>query len=186
VIGGVEPHPKPTPFYKLTQVVVGPEDWVVMPKNHYPEPVVYGTELTVVIGKRGRSFSEEQADDHIWGYTILNDMTMRGAYNTVAKVFDTSAPVGPWIVPKDQVPDPHNVSLLFRINGRQVQEGTTRDLRFSIPSMVAECSKWLTLEPGDIMATGDVGATVPLEPGDIMEAEVEGIGILRNPAKLEE
>ena len=109
VIGGLEPHPKPTPFYKLTQMVVGPDDYVVLPKHHYPEPVVYGTELTVVIGKEGRSIAEERAEEYIWGYTVLNDVTMRGAYQTVAKSFDTSAPVGPWIVPHDQIGDPHNL-----------------------------------------------------------------------------
>ena len=186
VIGGLEPHPKPTPFYKLTQVVVGPDEYVVLPKHHYPEPVVYGTELTVVIGKEGRSISEDRAAEHIWGYTVLNDVTMRGAYQTVAKSFDTSAPVGPWIVPQDQIGDPHNLQLTFRLNGEQVQAGSTRDLRFTVPAMVAESSKWVTLRPGDIIATGDVGATVPLRPGDLMEAEVEGIGVLRNPVRLEE
>ena len=186
VIGGLEPHPKPTPFYKLTQMVVGPDDYVVLPKHHYPEPVVYGTELTVVIGKEGRSIAEDRAAEHIWGYTMLNDVTMRGAYQTVAKSFDTSAPVGPWIVPHDQIGDPHHLQLTFRLNGEQVQTGNTRDLRFSVPAMVAESSKWVTLRPGDIIATGDVGATVPLQPGDVMEAEVEGIGVLRNPVRLEE
>ena len=186
VIGGLEPHPKPTPFYKLTQVVVGPDEYVVLPKHHYPEPVVYGTELTVVIGKEGRSISEDRAAEHIWGYTVLNDVTMRGAYQTVAKSFDTSAPVGPWIVPQDQIGDPHNLQLTFRLNGEQVQAGSTRDLRFTVPAMVAESSKWVTLRPGDIIATGDVGATVPLRPGDLMEADVEGIGVLRNPVRLEE
>jgi 2-keto-4-pentenoate hydratase/2-oxohepta-3-ene-1,7-dioic acid hydratase in catechol pathway len=186
VIGGLEPHPKPTPFYKLTQVVVGPDEYVVLPKHHYPEPVVYGTELTVVIGKEGRSISEDRAAEHIWGYTVLNDVTMRGAYQTVAKSFDTSAPVGPWIVPQDQIGDPHNLQLTFRLNGEQVQAGSTRDLRFTVPAMVAESSKWVTLRPGDIIATGDVGATVPLRPGDLMEAEVESIGVLRNPVRLEE
>ncbi len=186
VIGGLEPHPKPTPFYKLTQVVVGPDDYVVLPKHHYPEPVVYGTELTVVIGKEGRSIPEDRAEEYIWGYTVLNDVTMRGAYQTVAKSFDTSAPVGPWLVPQDQLDDPHNLQLTFRLNGEQVQAGNTRDLRFTVSAMVAEASKWLTLRSGDIIATGDVGATVPLRPGDMMEAEVTGIGVLRNPVRLEE
>ena len=186
VIGGLEPHPKPTPFYKLTQVVVGPDEYVVLPKHHYPEPVVYGTELTVVIGKEGRSISEDRAAEHIWGYTVLNDVTMRGAYQTVAKSFDTSAPVGPWIVPQDQIGDPHNLQLTFRLNGEQVQAGSTRDLRFTVPAMVAESSKWVTLRPGDIIATGVAGATVRLRPADLMEADVEGIGVLRNPVRLEE
>ena len=101
-------------------------------------------------------------------------------------MFDTSAPVGPWIVPKDQIADPQDLKLSFRLNGKQVQDGSTRDMRFSIPYMVAEVSKWHTLSPGDIIATADLGATEPVKPGDIMEAEVEGIGVLRNPVKLEE
>ena len=82
--------------------------------------------------------------------------------------------------------DPQNLRLTFRINGRQVQDGNTSNMIASIPAMVAEVSKWVTLNPGDIIATGDVGATEFLKPGDIMEAEVEGIGVLRNPIKLEE
>ena len=186
VIGGLEPHPKPTPFYKLTQVVVGPDEWVVLPKHHYPDPVVYGTELTVVIGKSGRSIPQDRVQEHVWGYTVLNDVTMRGVHNTMAKAFDTSAPVGPWIVPRDQLPDPHAVRLSLRLNGKEVQSGNTKDLRFTIEHMVSESSKWLTLHPGDVISTGDVGATVPLSPGDVMEAEAEGVGVLRNPVMLEE
>ena len=185
VIAQREPHDFPVPFYKMSQVVVGPEEWVVIPKHH-PEPVIGGTELTVVIGKRGRSIPETQTEAYIWGYTILNDVTLRGQLSPIHKVFDTSAPTGPWIVPRDQVRDPQNLRLTFRINGRQVQDGNTSNMIASIPAMVAEVSKWVTLNPGDIIATGDVGATEFLKPGDIMEAEVEGIGVLRNPIKLEE
>lgn len=177
-------HDFPHYFTKMSQVVVGPDEWVVLPKHH-ADPVVYGSELTLVMGSGGRSIPENQAQEHVWGYTILNDVTLRGRYNPNHKVFDTSAPIGPWIVPKDQIDDPHNVRLGFRINGKEVQVGSTNDLLFSIPSMIAEVSKWLTLYPGDIIATGDVGAKDPLKPGDIMEADVEGIGALRNPVKLE-
>ena len=179
------PHDFPHYFTKMSQVVVGPDEWVVIPKHH-PEPVVYGSELTLVMSGGGRSIPEDQAEDHIWGYTILNDLTLRGRYSPNHKVFDTSAPIGPWIVPKDQIADPHSVRLGFRINGQEVQVGSTSDFLFSIPAMIAEVSKWLTLNPGDIIATGDVGSTKLLKPGDIMEAEVGGIGVLRNPVKLEE
>lgn len=186
-VGGKTPYDTPQWFIKMSQVVVGPEDWVVIPRHHFPDPVVYGTELTVVIGKQGKCLLEEQAEDHIWGYTVLNDVTLRGRIKeSNRKIFDTSAPVGPWIVPKDQVSDPHNLKLSFRINGKQVQDGSTSSLLFTIPAIVAEVSKWFTLNPGDIIATGDVGATEPLKPGDIMEAEIEHIGVLRNPVKLEE
>jgi 2-keto-4-pentenoate hydratase/2-oxohepta-3-ene-1,7-dioic acid hydratase in catechol pathway len=186
-VGGKTPYESPQWFIKMSQVVVSPEDWVVLPKHHYPEPVIYGTELTVVIGKQGKCIPEDRAEDHVWGYTILNDVTLRGRIKeSNRKIFDTSAPVGPWIVPKDQVSDPHNLKLSFRINGNQVQDGSTGSLLFTIPVIVAEVSKWFTLEPGDIIATGDVGATEPLKPGDVMEAEIESIGVLRNPVKLEE
>jgi 5-carboxymethyl-2-hydroxymuconate isomerase len=89
-------------------------------------------------------------------------------------------------VPKDQISDPLNLKLSFHINGKQVQDGSTSSLLFTIPAIVAEVSKWFTLEPGDIIATGDVGATEPLKPDDVMEAEIESIGALRNPVKLEE
>ena len=186
-VGGKTPYDSPQWFIKMSQVVVGPEDWVVLPKHHHPEPVVYGTELTVVIGKRGKCIPEDQAEDFIWGYTILNDVTLRGRIKeSNRKIFDTCAPVGPWIVPKDQISDPLNLKLSFRINGKQVQDGSTSSLLFTIPAIVAEVSKWFTLEPGDIIATGDVGANEPLKPGDIMEAAIESIGVLRNPVKLEE
>jgi 2-keto-4-pentenoate hydratase/2-oxohepta-3-ene-1,7-dioic acid hydratase in catechol pathway len=185
--GGKTPYDSPQWFIKMSQVVVGPDDWVVLPKHHYPEPVVYGTELTVVIGKQGKCIPEDQAEDHVWGYTILNDVTLRGRIKeSNRKIFDTSAPVGPWIVPKDQIADPHNLRLSFRINGKQVQDGTTSSLLFPISAIVAEVSNWFTLNPGDIIATGDVGATEPLKPGDVMEAEIESIGVLSNPVKLEE
>jgi len=187
-VGGKIPYSFPNWFTKTNQVVVGPDDWVVLPKHH-PEPVVYGTELTVVIGKQGKCIPEDQAQDYIWGYTILNDVTLRQQKDRpdrpARKEFDTSAPVGPWIVPKDQIADPHSLRLSFRINGKQVQDGTTSSLLWPIPAIVAEVSRWLTLNPGDIIATGDVGATQPLKPGDIMAAEIEGIGVLCNPVRLE-
>lgn len=184
-IGGVPPHQEPRYFTKMSQVVVGPDQWVVLPK-HYPEPVVYGSELTVVFGKTGRSIPVDQVDEHIWGYTVLNDITLRGRPDPSHKVFETSSPVGPWIVPKDQISDPHDLRISFRINGEQVQDDSTSNMLFTVQEMVSEVSKWLTLNPGDIISTGDVGASTHLKPGDVMEAEVEGVGILRNPVKLED
>ena len=184
-VAGLEPHEFPIPFYKMSQVVVGPDEWVIIPKHHQG-PVVCGSELTVVFGKQGRSISEEQAEDFIWGYTVLNDLTLRGRPGPTHKVFETSAPVGPWIVPKDQIKDPHDLRLICRINGKEVQDGSTGSMLASIPAMIAEVSKWMTLIPGDILATGDLGGTEFIRPGDVMEVEVEDVGVLRNPVKLEE
>ena len=175
-------------FYKMTQVVVGPDDFVVIPKHH-DDPVVYGTELTLVIGKEGRSIREEEAEDHVWGYTILNDVTLRNMafhWGPTPKVFETSAPIGPWIVPKDQIKQPNDLKLLFRLNGKPVQDGTTGDMRFPLFPMISEISWWHKLRPGDIIATGDIGATESAKPGDVMEAEIPEIGVLRNPVKSED
>ena len=187
-LAGVAQAAEPGLFFKMSQVVVGPDEWVIILKSYHPQPMVYDTELTVVIGKAGMSIPEDRVEEQIWGYTILNDLTLRGAKSKGPryKVFETSAPVGPWIVPKDQVADRGSLKLSFRINGKQVREGSTSKHLFSIPSMIAEVSKYHALRPGDIIATGGPGATEVLDVGDIMEAEIEGIGTLRNPIKLED
>ncbi len=187
-LGGSEQPSEPGLFHKMSQVVVGPDDPVVIPKVYHPDPMVYDTELTVVMGKGGRSIPENQIEDHIWGYTVFNDLTLRAVKDKGPryKVFETSAPVGPWIVPKDQVSDRDNLRLSFRINGEEVREGSTSKLVFSIPTMIAEVSKWFVLRPGDIITTGGAGAAKPLEPGDVIEATIEGIGTLRNHVVLEE
>ena len=187
-LGGSSQPPEPGLFFKMSQVVVGPDEWVVIPKHYHPQPMVYDTELTVVMGKPGMSIPEDEIEDYIWGYTVLNDLTLRGVKSMGPryKVFETSAPVGPWIVPRDQVADRGNLKLSFRINGKQVQEGSTAKHVFTIPYMIAEVSRYHALRPGDIIATGGPGATENLNPGDVMEAEVEGVGVLRNPIKLED
>ena len=143
--------------------------------------------MTVVIGKDGMSIAEDDVDDHIWGYTVLNDLTLRGVKDMGPryKCFESSAPVGPWIVPKDQIEDRYNLDLTFRINGKVVQTGNTSNLVFTIPRMLSEVSEYHALRTGDIICTGGPGATEEIQVGDIIEAEVEGIGTLRNPVKLE-
>ena len=187
-LAGSEQPDSPGIFFKMSQVVVGPDEWVIYPKNYYPKPLVYDTELTVVMGKAGMSIPEEEVDDHIFGYTILNDLTLRGAKDLGPryKCFESSAPVGPWIVPKDQIANWLNLELKFRINGKQVQEGNTSNLVFSIPAMISEVSMYHALRPGDIICLGGPGATSQIDVGDVIEAEVEGIGVLRNPVKLED
>lgn len=185
---GVEQPSEPGLFHKMSQVVVGPDEPVVIPKVYHPSPMTYDTELTVVIGKGGRSIPEEQTEDHIWGYTVFNDLTLPGVkdYGPRYKVFETSAPVGPWIVPKDQIVNRENLRLSFRINGEEVREGSTSKLVFSIPRMISEVSNWFALCPGDIITTGGAGAARPLETGDVIEATIESVGTLRNHVVLEE
>ena len=173
-------------FYKLTQDVIGPGEDIVIPRNWAGRRLVSGTELALVIGTRGRYVSPEQAWDHVWGYTILNDVTlkqMKPNLGPTNKVFETSAPIGPYLVPKRYVPNPRSLQLLMRINGQEVQNGTTADMRFDMADSLAEVSNWHTLNPGDIIATADIGSTDWLNPGDVVACEVEGVGILRNPVR---
>ena len=187
-LAGAEQPDSPGIFFKMSGVVVGPDEFVVYPKNYHPKPLVYDTEMTVVIGKDGMSIAEDDVDDHIWGYTVLNDLTLRGVKDMGPryKCFESSAPVGPWIVPKDQIEDRYNLDLTFRINGKVVQTGNTSNLVFTIPRMLSEVSEYHALRTGDIICTGGPGATETIQVGDIIEAEVEGIGTLRNPVKLED
>jgi 2-keto-4-pentenoate hydratase/2-oxohepta-3-ene-1,7-dioic acid hydratase in catechol pathway len=185
-LAGREYIPYPVFFSKMTRLAVGPDDWVEIPTFH-KDPVVYGTELTLIIGKAGHMIPADSAMEHVWGYTVFNDMTLR---NTLSggggKEFDTSGPLGPWVIPADQVANPQNLRLSFRINGENIamQEGNTSSMRFTIAECIEEVSKWHTLQTGDVLTTGDVGAKEPaLKPGDVMEAEIEQIGVLRNPSR---
>ncbi len=160
---------------------MGGETWALIQTNP-------NSEMTVVIGKDGMSIAEDDIDDHIWGYTVLNDLTLRGVMDMGPryKCFESSAPVGPWIVPKDQIEDRYNLDLTFRINGKVVQKGNTSNLIFTIPRMLSKVSEYHALRTGDIICTGGPGATEEIQVGDIIEAEVEGVGTLRNPVKLED
>jgi len=116
----------------------------------------------------------------------MNDVTARGIMVPHNKIIDTFGPIGPWIIPKDQIPNPRKLALKFRVNGEETQSGSTADMAFDIPMHIRLLTAYCKIYPGDLLATGDIGATGPIKPGDIMEAEVEGIGVLRNPTKLEE
>lgn len=157
------------------------------------ERIDWEVELGVVIGKAGKNISHEQAMEHVWGYTVINDVSardlqMRHQQFFKGKALDGSCPMGPWIITSDELTDPHNLVVRLRINGEIKQESNTNDLIFNIPTLIHVLSQGMTLEPGDIIATGTpagVGfARTPqefLRPGDLLETEVEGIGILRNP-----
>ena len=186
-IGGHIPPTRPGIFFKMSQVVIGTEEPIIYLKNYYPKPLKFDTELAVVVGKEGISIPEQEVNDYIWGYTICNDLTLSGVKDLGPryKCFESSAPIGPWIVHKSQLGDPLNLNLEFRINGKAVQTGNTDKLIFSIESIISEVSMYHKLRPGDIISLGGPGPTTTLNPGDIAEAEVESIGILRNPVILE-
>jgi acylpyruvate hydrolase len=183
--GGLKIPEEPFFFHKPLSCLVGPDETVVIPKG-YPDMIVYGTELTLVFGRAGKHVSEESAYDYVYGYTIFNDVTARGIPLPQNKIIDTFAPVGPWIVPKDEIPDPQSLGLKFRLNGEEKQNLNTSEMIFKIPMHVRILSTYCKIEPGDILCTGDVGTLTPLKAGDVMEAEIEDIGVLRNPTRLEE
>ena len=181
----------PLLFSKPSTAIVGPEDFVVYPK--ISTQVDYEVELAAIIGKRGKNVAESDAFNHIAGYTVFNDISARDIQFADkqwfrGKGFDTFAPTGPCLVLLEQVSDPHNLKMELRVNGEVRQRSTTANMIFKIPQLVAFISNVMTLQPGDIIATGTpagVGFYAKpekrlLKPGDLMEAEIEGIGVLRN------
>jgi 2-keto-4-pentenoate hydratase/2-oxohepta-3-ene-1,7-dioic acid hydratase in catechol pathway len=180
---GNEVPTQPLLFFKPPSSVIGPEEEIVLPTSSL---VHYEAELAVVIGKRCRNVPAAKAMDVILGYTCLNDISDREAQkwekNWVrAKGFDTSAPIGPMIVTKDEIDGPFHVML--RVNGKTKQDGSTHDFIFPIPVLIEEISTYMTLEPGDVIATGTPAGVGPLSAGDVVEVEIDGIGILRNPVR---
>ncbi|HDL86446.1 MAG TPA: FAA hydrolase family protein [Candidatus Acetothermia bacterium] len=177
---GNEVPERPLLFFKPPSAVIGPNDEIVLPKSSL---VHHEAELAVVIGVRCRNVSVHDAMSVILGYTCMNDVSDREAQkwdkNWVrAKGFDTSAPLGPMIVTKDEIEGPFHV--MSRVNGEVRQDGSTRDFIFPIPALIEEITRYMTLEPGDVIATGTPAGVGPLVSGDIVEIEIDGIGILRN------
>jgi 2-keto-4-pentenoate hydratase/2-oxohepta-3-ene-1,7-dioic acid hydratase in catechol pathway len=189
--GDTRPRPFPVGFVKVSSAVAGPDDPVPLP--HVTAELDYEVELAVVIGRAGRYISREDAYDHVVGYTILNDVSARdiqlaeSAYGNhmVGKNMDALCPMGPWIVTYDELPDPMHTRIRLQVNGELRQEASTASLIYDIPALIERWS-WMTLEPGDVIATGTpagvaLGGKFPyLKVGDVMECLVDGIGQLRN------
>jgi 2-keto-4-pentenoate hydratase/2-oxohepta-3-ene-1,7-dioic acid hydratase in catechol pathway len=175
-------------FLKHPQALVGHKQPLTKPGCS--DMFDFEGELTVVIGKAGRNIPERDAMDHVAGYTILMDGSVRDWQKhspTAGKNFEGSTPYGPWLVTKDEVPDPHALRLTTRLNGQTMQDAPTADLIWKIPYLVSYCSKIIGLKPGDAIATGTPGGvgakrTPPIfmKPGDLIEVEVSGIGKLTN------
>jgi len=177
---GNEVPENPLLFFKPPSAVIGPGEAIVLPDS---ADVHYEAELAIVIGKRCRDVPAEQAMDVVLGYTCLNDVSDRVAQkwekNWVrAKGFDTSAPLGPVIVSPDEVDEPFHVTL--RLNGDLCQDGRTDALIFPIPVLIETITSVMTLEPGDVIATGTPAGVGPLNSGDVVEVTIDGIGTLRN------
>lgn len=189
-------------FLKPATCITGDGDPILFDKANVM--VGWETELAVVIGKRGKHIDPAHAYEHIFGYTILNDVSERRLNSRIenrtkremdgfldwlaGKWFDSFAPCGPWIVTADEIPDPHDLEIKLTVNGQTRQQGNTCDMIFKIPDQVAYISSIMTLEPGDIISTGTpVGAGIAgdssLHDGDELVCEIEHIGTLRNTVR---
>ena len=157
--------------------------------------VDYEAELAFVVGKRAFHVGEAEAMDYVAGYITANDVSGRDVQFADSqwvrgKTLDTFCPLGPWLVTKDEIADPHNLRIVCRVNGETLQDSNTKQLIFNIPALLSFLSQGITLEPGDIVLTGTppgVGFTrkpqVLLKPGDVVEVEIEGVGLLSNPVE---
>lgn len=189
------PVPKePIIFEKANSSIIGPDGDVVYKKflvKMDPENVRvdHEVELAVVIGKKASNIKRKDSFKYVFGYTILNDITARNIQTMDFKLsqpwfrsksIDTFCPIGPWIVTKDAVKNPHNLNIELKVNGKIRQKDNTKAMIFKIPEIIEYITKYLTLMPGDIISTGTPEGISPIYPGDIMTAKIEKIGTLRN------
>jgi 2-keto-4-pentenoate hydratase/2-oxohepta-3-ene-1,7-dioic acid hydratase in catechol pathway len=185
----------PTIFNKFATAVIGPGDDIVLPKvSKSPD---YEAEFAFVIGTGGRHIAAADWQKHIFGYTLINDVSARDYQRAttqwlMGKTFDTFAPMGPWIVTADEIADPHSLDIQLEIDGEILQNSNTRELIFKIPDLIAFLSSVFTLEPGDIVSTGTpagvgVARKPPrfLRPGEEVTVRIPGIGELVNPVVAE-
>ena len=183
-------------FFQNVDAIVGPEEPIVYPE-HLTEELDYELELAVVLRKSGKWFGPEEAADYVGGYVIFNDITardiqrreMRSGVFSFCKAIDTFCPLGPWIVTPDEVGDPHDLRMELRVNGAARQVSHSGRMSVTIPDILAHYSP-LGYSAGDVVSTGTVSgvagfsedaASLYLRPGDVVEAEIERIGVLRNP-----
>ncbi|HEY7632739.1 MAG TPA: fumarylacetoacetate hydrolase family protein [Thermoleophilaceae bacterium] len=183
-------------FFQNVDAIIGPDDSVIYPEALTNE-LDYELELAVVIGRAGKFFSPEEAEDYIAGYVIFNDLTardiqreeMKSGVFSFCKGIDTFCPLGPWIVTADEIPDPHDLAMELRVNGELRQQSHSSRMSVTIPEILSHYSP-MGYSPGDIVSTGTVAgvagfsedaASLYLRPGDVVEAEIEKIGVLRNP-----
>jgi 2-keto-4-pentenoate hydratase/2-oxohepta-3-ene-1,7-dioic acid hydratase in catechol pathway len=183
-------------FFQNVDALIGPDEPVVYPE-HLTEELDYELELAVVISKAGKWFSPEEATDYVGGYVIFNDITardiqrreMQSGVFSFCKAIDTFCPLGPWIVTADEIPDPHDLAMELRVNGEVRQTSHSGRMSVTIPEILSHYSP-LGYSAGDVVSTGTVSgvagfsedaASLYLKAGDVMEAEIERIGVLRNP-----
>jgi 2-keto-4-pentenoate hydratase/2-oxohepta-3-ene-1,7-dioic acid hydratase in catechol pathway len=183
-------------FFQNVDAIIGPDDPIVYPE-HLTEELDYELELAVVIRKSGRWFDDAAAEEYIGGYVIFNDITardiqrreMRSGVFSFCKAIDTFCPLGPWIVTPDEIPNPNDLRVELRVNGKPRQVSSTANMTPTVAQIVAHYSG-AGYSAGDVLSTGTVSgvagfsedaASLYLQPGDVIEAEIERIGVLRNP-----
>jgi 2-keto-4-pentenoate hydratase/2-oxohepta-3-ene-1,7-dioic acid hydratase in catechol pathway len=185
---GNAPSEEPAIFFKPSSSIIGPEEPILLPPES--EEVHHEIEIGVVISAHGVRVPADRAYEIVGGYTVVNDVTARDIQRQDvqrsqpfdrAKSFDTFCPMGPFVVTKAAPPNPESVRLVLRVNGEIRQDASTADMILSIPRAIAYITRYMSLEPGDVIATGTPEGVGPLRPGDVVEAEIEGIGVLRNP-----
>jgi 2,4-diketo-3-deoxy-L-fuconate hydrolase len=184
---GLPVPPEPIVFSKATSCISGPNDDVIQPKGS--TKLDWELELGIVIGTKAQYVAEAEALDHVAGYCIVNDVSERAFQMATTqwdkgKGFDTSGPIGPWLVTTDEITDPQNLDMWLDVNGKRMQSGNTRTMIFSCAQIVSHVSQYMTLLPGDIITTGTppgVGMGIKpnavfLKPGDVMTLHIRGLG----------
>ncbi len=188
----------PIIFAKFSSSVIAPGEQITWSKSITNE-VDWEGELAVIIGRKGRNVSEEDAYNHVYGYTIANDVSARDlqlrtdSQWTRGKSLDTFCPLGPYLVTRDEIEDPQNLNIKTMVNDEVMQESNTKNMIFSIRHLIAYCSRMFTLEPGDVILTGTpdgVGEGMNpkryLQDGDVVTITIDGLGELSNPVKVTE
>jgi 2-keto-4-pentenoate hydratase/2-oxohepta-3-ene-1,7-dioic acid hydratase in catechol pathway len=184
---GLKVPPEPVIFMKATSAICGPNDAILIPRTS--QKTDWEVELGVIIGSRAKYVTEAQALGHVAGYAVINDVserafqTERAGQWTKGKSCDTFGPTGPWLVTRDEIPDPQNLAMWLTVNGKRMQNGSTRTMVYSVAHIVSYLSQFMTLHPGDIISTGTppgvgMGMKPPsyLKPGDVIELGIDGLG----------
>jgi len=184
---GATVPPEPIIFMKATSAIVGPNDNVIIPRGS--EKTDWEVELAVVIGKTAKYVSEAEALDYVAGYCVCDDVserafqTERSGQWTKGKSCDTFGPIGPWLVTKDEIPDPQNLGMWLTVNGQKMQDGSSKTMVYGVAFLVSYLSQFMSLHPGDVISTGTppgvgMGQKPPryLKAGDVVELGIEGLG----------
>ncbi|EEA92192.1 fumarylacetoacetate hydrolase family protein [Pseudovibrio sp. JE062] len=185
---GMQVPEEPVTFFKATSAICGPNDNIEIPRGSVKTD--WEVELGVVIGKHTKYVSEEEALDHVAGYCVVNDLSERdfqlhrSGQWVKGKSADTFGPIGPWLVTRDEVEDPQNLSMYLEVNGNRYQDGSTKTMVFGVAQVISHLSQFMSLQPGDVISTGTppgVGMgqkpETYLKPGDKMELGIEGLGV---------